>query len=329
MDRRNFLRAAILAGAAFTVKESGAMTVVSQQLNAAEPGSSMEANAMQAGASSGRSGNYDLVAVMGGEPVEMFRKGIAEMGGMGRYVKKGQKVCVKPNIGWDKAPEMAANTNPLLVAEIVRQCLAAGASEVTVFDHTCDDWRKCYSNSGIEEAAKKAGAKVVPADQESYYKPVSIAKAKILKSTKIHEAILNADVWINVPVLKNHGGAKMSISMKNLMGIVWDRGCYHKNDLQQCIADISSLERRPALNVVDAYRLMKTNGPRGRSEADVVNSKALFLSQDMVAVDTAATNFFNQVREMPLTDVGHLSRGESIGVGTMKLDTLKIKRVKI
>lgn len=311
------------------MKESGAMTVVSQQLNAAEPGSSMEANAMQAGASSGRSGNYDLVAVMGGEPVEMFRKGIAEMGGMGRYVKKGQKVCVKPNIGWDKAPEMAANTNPLLVAEIVRQCLAAGASEVTVFDHTCDDWRKCYSNSGIEEAAKKAGAKVVPADQESYYKPVSIAKAKILKSTKIHEAILNADVWINVPVLKNHGGAKMSISMKNLMGIVWDRGFFHKNDLQQCIADISSLERRPALNVVDAYRLMKTNGPRGRSEADVVNSKALFLSQDMVAVDTAATNFFNQVREMPLTDVGHLSRGESIGVGTMKLDTLKIKRVKI
>lgn len=329
MDRRNFLRAAILAGAAFTVKESGAMTVVSQQLNAAEPDSSMEANAMQAGASSGRSGNYDLVAVMGGEPVEMFRKGIAEMGGMGRYVKKGQKVCVKPNIGWDKAPEMAANTNPLLVAEIVRQCLAAGASEVTVFDHTCDDWRKCYSNSGIEEAAKKAGAKVVPADQESYYKPVSIAKAKILKSTKIHEAILNADVWINVPVLKNHGGAKMSISMKNLMGIVWDRGFFHKNDLQQCIADISSLERRPALNVVDAYRLMKTNGPRGRSEADVVNSKALFLSQDMVAVDTAATNFFNQVREMPLTDVGHLSRGESIGVGTMKLDALKIKRVKI
>lgn len=297
------------------------MTVLSQNLNA-------EA-AMQAGASGARSGNYDLVAVMGGEPVAMFRKGIAEMGGMGRYVKKGQKVCVKPNIGWDKAPEMAANTNPLLVAEIVRQCLAAGASEVTVFDHTCDDWRKCYANSGIEAAAKKAGARVVPADQESYYKPVSIASAKILKTTKIHEAILNADVWINVPVLKNHGGAKMSISMKNLMGIVWDRGFFHKNDLQQCIADISSLDRRPVLNVVDAYRLMKTNGPRGRSESDVVNSKALFLSQDMVAVDTAATNFFNQVREMPLSDVGHLQRGESIGVGTMQLEKLKIKRVKI
>lgn len=315
MDRRNFLKAAVVAGAAFSVKQAEALTIVSQNMNAAP-------------ASTG-SGRYDLVAIMGGEPVAMFRKAITEMGGMSRFVKKGQKVCVKPNIGWDKSPELAANTNPLLVGEIVKQCFAAGASEVVVFDHTCDKWQLCYANSGIEEAAKKAGAKVVPADQESYYKPISIPKAKILKTAKIHEAILNSDVWINVPVLKNHGGAKMSISMKNLMGIVWDRGFFHSNDLQQCIADISSLDRRPVLNVVDAYRLMKTNGPRGRSAADVVTSKAIFLSHDMVAVDTAATNFFNQVREMPLSDVGHLSRGEALGIGTMKLENLKIKRAKL
>ena len=315
MNRRTFLQSAALAGAALTVKQAGAMTIMSQNMNAAP-------------ASSG-SGKYDLVAVMGGEPVAMFRKAMAEMGGMDKFIKKGQKVCVKPNIGWDKTPEFAANTNPLLVGEIVKQCFAAGASEVVVFDHTCDDWRKCYSNSGIEDAVKKAGGKLVPADQESYYKPVSIPRGQILKTTKIHETILNTDVWINVPVLKNHGGAKMSIAMKNLMGIVWDRGFFHKNDLQQCIADISSLDRRPVLNVVDAYRLMKTNGPRGRSEADVVTSKALFLSQDMVAVDTAATNFFNQVREMPLSDVGHLANGEKMGIGTMQLDKLKIKRVKI
>ena len=356
MDRRKFLRAAVLAGAAFSVKQSGAMTVVSQTMNTSGAGSlgiagdagltggvdlagiggaegtagaKTLAGAAAVAAPGGRAGNFDLVAVMGGEPVAMFRKAITEMGGMGRYVKKGQKVCVKPNIGWDKSPEMAANTNPLLVGEIVRQCLAAGASEVVVFDHTCDDWRKCYANSGIEEEAKNAGAKVVPADQESYYKPVSIPKGKVLKTTKIHEAILNADVWINVPILKNHGGAKMSISMKNLMGIVWDRGFFHKNDLQQCIADISSLDRKPVLNVVDAYRLMKTNGPRGRSEGDVAVSKALFLSHDMVAADTAATNFFNQVREMPLSDVGHLAKGQELGIGTMKLDALKIKKVKI
>ena len=315
MNRRNFLRSAVLAGAAFSMKKAGAMTVLSQNLGAS--------------ATSSGSGAYDLVAVMGGEPVPMFRRAISEMGGMSKFVKRGQKVCVKPNIGWDKTPEFAANTNPELVGEVVRQCLEAGASEVVVFDHTCDDWRRCYTNSGIEEEVRKAGGRMLPANQESYFKPISISKAKILKTAKVHEAILNADVWINVPVLKNHGGAKMTIAMKNLMGIVWDRGFFHQNDLQQCIADISSLDRKPVLNVVDAYRLMKTNGPRGRSEADVVNSKALFLSHDMVAVDTAATNFFNQVREMPLSDVGHLERGEELGIGTMQLDKLKIKRVRI
>lgn len=99
----------------------------------------------------------DLVAVMGGEPEAMFRRAITEIGGMKQFIKPGQKVVVKPNIGWDKVPELAGNTNPKLVAEIVKQCLAAGAKEVTVFDHTCDDWQKCYKNSGIEEAAKAAG----------------------------------------------------------------------------------------------------------------------------------------------------------------------------
>ena len=171
---------------------------------------------------------------------------------MGKFIKKGDKVVVKSNIGWDKIPELAANTNPKLVAEIVEQCFKAGAKEVTVFDHTCDDWRKCYKNSGIEAAAKAAGANVVPADQGSYYKPVSLPNGKKLTKTQIHESIVNCDKWINVPVLKNHGGAQLTISMKNYMGIVWDRGFFHANDLQQCIADVCTYEKRPVLNVVDA-----------------------------------------------------------------------------
>ena len=313
MDRRTFLKALAITGAALSVKKSGAMTMVSQMISPAPA----------------PAGAYDMVAVMGGTPAAMFRKAMIEMGGMGRYVKKGQKVCVKPNIGWDKSPEMASNTNPELVAEIVKQCLQAGASEVVVFDHTCDDWRKCYANSGIEAAAKAAGAKVLPAHQESYYRSVDLPKGVKLKSTKVHEAILDSDVWINVPVLKNHGGAKMSISMKNLMGIVWDRGYFHSHDLQQCIADVNSLDKKAVLNVVDAYRLMKENGPRGKSEADVVLSKALFVSSDSVAVDTAATNFFNQVRKMPLDSVEYLEKAQQLKVGTMNLEKLKVKKVKI
>ena len=315
MDRRNFLKALAISGTAMTIKESGAMTVLSQHLSGAS-------NGVSAGA-------YDLVAVMGGSPVDMFRKGIVEMGGIGKFVKKGYKVVVKPNIGWDKVPELASNTNPDLVAEIVSQCYKVGAKEVVVFDHTCDDWRKCYANSGIEVAAKSAGAKVIPANESSYYREIDLPKGVSLKSAKIHEAILDSDVWINVPVLKNHGGAKMSISMKNHMGIVWDRGYFHSHDLQQCIADICTLEKAAVLNVVDAYRLMKSNGPRGKSESDVVLSKGLFISQDIVAVDTAATTFFNQVREMPLESVGHLAKAQALKVGTMDIDKLRVKKIKL
>lgn len=315
MDRRNFLKAVALTGTAFAIKDTEAMTTMVQNFDPK--------------ASPSLSTNYDLVAVMGGEPVAMFRKAIAEMGGMGKFIKKGDKVVVKPNIGWDKTPEMAANTNPQLVGEIVSQCLKAGAKEVVIFDHTCDDWTKCYKNSGIESAAKLAGAKVVPAHLSTYYKDVALPKGVVLKSTKIHEAIINCDEWINVPILKNHGGAQMTISMKNYMGIVWDRGIFHKNDLQQCIADVCTYDKRPVLNVVDAYRLMKTSGPRGKSEADVVLSKGLFMSQDIVAVDTAATNFFNQAREMPLERVSYLAKAQSMKIGSMNLDKLRIKKIKM
>ena len=311
MDRRDFLKTLAVAGAAITVQHSEAMDVLAQTFTNAG------------------GGKVDMVAVMGGEPEVMFRRAIAEMGGMKAFIKPGQKVVVKPNIGWDKVPALAGNTNPKLVTEIIKQCFAAGAKEVTVFDHTCDDWQKCYKNSGIEAAAKAAGAKVMPAHLESYYRTVSLPQGKKMKTAKIHEAILNSDVWINVPILKNHGGANLTISMKNHMGIVWDRGFFHQNDLQQCIADICTLQKKAVLNVVDAYRILKTNGPRGRSASDVVLTKGLFISQDIVAVDTAAAKFFNQVRDMPLDTVSHLANGQALKIGTMDLEKLNIKRIKI
>jgi uncharacterized protein (DUF362 family) len=272
---------------------------------------------------------YDLVAVLGGEPADMFKKAIAELGGMSKYVRKGQKVVVKPNIGWDRTPELAANTNPDLISEIIKQCLSAGAKEVIVFDHTCDDWRKCYKNSGIQAAVEKAGGKMMPAHEESYYREVSLPNAVNLKSTKIHEAILDCDVWINVPVLKMHGGAKMSVSLKNLMGIVWDRRYFHSNNLQQCIADCNTLSKKPVLNIIDAYRVIKSNGPQGRSESDVALAKGLFISPDSVAADTAAIKFYSQISPMQLSAVEHVSKAEALKVGTTRIEGLNVKRIKV
>ena len=151
----------------------------------------------------------------------------------------------------------------------------------------------------------------------------------LTKKAKIHEAILGCDKWINVPILKNHGGAKMTVSMKNYMGIVWDREYFHSNNLQQCIADICTFNKRPVLNIVDGYRIMTQNGPKGKTENDTMLAKALFISPNIVAVDTAAIKFFSQFKEMDISRVGHIAFGEAQNLGTTDLDKLKIKRIKI
>ena len=271
----------------------------------------------------------DMVAVMGGEPAELLDRALQEMGGIEKYVKKGQSVVIKPNIGWDKKPEFGANTNPDLIEALIKQCFNAGAKKVTVFDHTCDNWQKCYASSGIEAAAKSAGAIVLPGNDETYYKEVAIPNGVKLKSTKIHQALLDADVWFNVPVLKNHGGSKMTISMKNYMGIVWDRGYFHANDLQQCIADACTWSKKPALNIIDAYRCVHKNGPQGRSLSDAALLKTLIISKDIIAGDTAAVGLFNQVEAMDINSVTHIANGEKLNLGTQNLSKLNIKRIKL
>ena len=267
---------------------------------------------------------YDLVAIRNGEPDVMFDKAIESLGGMKSFVSSGQKVVVKPNIGWDVVPERAGNTNPLLIKRIVEHCFNAGAKEVYVFDNTCDAWNKCYNTSKIEPMAKEAGAKVVPGNSESYYQTVSIDKGVSLKTTKVHELILESDVFINVPVLKHHSSADLSIAMKNLMGVVWDRMWWHRNDLHQCIADYCT-HRPPDLNVIDAYRVMMKNGPRGVSVNDVTTYKSQIISADIVAADAAATKLFGSEPE----DVAYITHAADLGVGTYDLSSLNINRIKL
>jgi len=267
---------------------------------------------------------FDMVAVKNGEPAEMFNAGITALGGMKTFVKPNQTVLVKPNIGWDAPPERAANTNPELVGRIVKLCLEAGAKKVMVFDHTCDEWTLCYKNSGIEKAVKDNGGQLVSGKTEDFYRPVTIPKGIKLKEARVHELVLESDVFINVPVLKNHGGAAMSLTMKNLMGVVWNRGYWHSNDLHQCIADFASY-CKPTLNVIDGYRVMKTHGPRGVSVDDVALMKYQLIGRDMVALDTAATKIFG----IETQKVNHIRLAEQLGVGTTNLDALNIKRITL
>lgn len=301
MDRRKFIKAGLFTSSALAL---GNYTNIYPYL------------------ASSLSSDYDLVAIKGGEPEAMFDKAIASFGGMKNFVKKNQKVVIKPNIGWDVKPELAANTNPKLVARIIKHCFDAGAKDVYVFDHTCDNWNRCYANSGIEKAVKDAGGKIVSGDSESYYQQVDVKKGKRLTSSKVHELILDSDVFINVPILKHHGGGKITVGMKNLMGVVWDRRYWHQNDLHQCIADFATF-KKPDLNIVDAYLVMKRNGPRGVSAEDVITLKSQIISTDIVAADAAAAKLFG----IELADVPYINYADELKVGRKDLSKLNINRI--
>lgn len=306
MDRRKFLKKSLLSGAAV-----GAALAFPY-------GKSL------AGIKTTYFEQYDLVAVKGSSPSAMFDAGIKSLGGINQFVKKGQSVVIKPNIGWDKAPEFAANTNPELVKRIIQHCLSAGAKTIYVFDNTCDNWTYCYKNSGIEKAVKDAGGKMVPGNTESYYQEIEVSKGKNLKTTKIHELILESDVFINVPVLKHHASTDLTMGMKNLMGIVWDRRWWHRNNLHQCIADFASY-RKPDLNIIDAYRILTKNGPKGVTLGDVLISQSQIISPDIVAADAASAKIFGLEPE----SIPYIKYAHEMKIGNMNLDKLNINRIKL
>ncbi|MDX9801215.1 MAG: DUF362 domain-containing protein [Spirochaetia bacterium] len=262
---------------------------------------------------------------MGGDPAGMFDEGIAALGGIKTFVKKGQVVVIKPNISWNSPVERGATTNPLLVGRIVEHCIDAGAKKVYVFDNTINSWHSCYKSTGIEEAVKNSGGQMAPAHSKSYYQQISVPGAKILKTAMVHELVMEADVFINVPVLKHHGSTRMTAALKNLMGAIWDRQFYHASGLSQCIAEFPLL-RKPALSVIDAYTVMTSGGPQGSSyRAAVEIRKMQILSPDMVAADSAAA----KVMGLDPDDIRYITMASDLRLGTKNLDSLSIKRITL
>ncbi len=305
-NRRTFLKTGLAAGASFTVVPLGG-------LFADEP-------ARPAGGGEGPV----LVALRDGSRRAMLDKGLAALGGIGAFVKPGQTVVIKPNIGWDVTPEGGANTDPELVGYLVKLCLGAGAKSVSVFDNTCDQWQRTYETSGIEKAAKENGARVVNGKDESLYREVAIPKGVKLKTAKVHSLVLDSDVFFNVPVLKHHSGSLMTGAMKNLMGVIWDRGFYHRTDLHQTIADFLTL-KRPTLNILDAYHPMMRNGPRGKSAEDCVEMRTMLISTDPVLVDAAGAKTMG----FEMAKVTHIQLAAELKIGSSDLAHADIRRFKL
>jgi len=265
-----------------------------------------------------------LVAVRDGTRPAMLDAALKALGGLGAFVRPGQTVCLKPNIGWDAPPERGADTHPELVGHLTRLCLAAGAKSVAVFDNTCDQWQRCYENSGIEQAARAAGAQVVNGKDRSLYREVEIPGGVSLKRALVHSLVLDSDVLLNVPVLKHHSGTGMTAAMKNLMGCIWDRGFYHQNNVHQAIADFLLL-RKPTLNILDAYHPMVRNGPRGKTVDDVVEMRLLLASADPVALDAAAARTLG----LDPATIAYIRLGAELKLGISDLEAVDVRRVSL
>ena len=265
-----------------------------------------------------------LVAVRDGERAAMLDKAMAVLGGMETFVKKGQTILVKPNIGWDSTPERGADSHPELVKRVVEMCFAAGAKSVNMFDNPCDQWQRCYTNSGMEKVARDTGAMLVNGKDEALYRKVAIPGGVKLREAEVHSLVLDSDAFINVPVLKHHSGTLITACMKNLMGIVWNRGFYHRTDLHQCIADLLTF-KKPTLNILDAYAPMVRNGPRGKAADDLVVMRTLLVSTDIVAIDAAGAKLLNH---QP-SDVRHIAIAAEMNLGMMDLEQVDIRRLKL
>jgi len=305
--RRDFLKAGLALGATYPLLSVRGLLAAAPVPPAAPP-----------------AGQPILVAVRDGSRAAMLDRAMAELGGMAAFVRPGQTVVIKPNISFDTPPERGSNTHPELLRRVVTLCFAAGAKSVSIFDHTLDPWQRAYAASGAGQVAKETGAQLVPGNDASYYREVAIPGGVVLRSARVHSLVLESDVWLNVPVLKDHGGAQMTAAMKNLMGVVWDRRFYHRNDLHQCIADFLTW-RKPALNILDAYHPMVRNGPHGRSEADLVEMRSLLVSTDSVALDAAAARMLGLT---PAT-VRYIKIAADMNLGTMDLDQVDIRRIKL
>jgi uncharacterized protein (DUF362 family) len=267
-----------------------------------------------------------VVQAKGGTPAQLARAVVAELGGMKAFVSPGETVVVKPNIGWDRKPEQAANTNPELVCEVVRMCLEAGAAKVKVFDRTCNDPRRCYVTSGIGPAVEAMNDPRVELSQvdERRFRKIDIPGATLLTSWPFYEDVLSADKYINVPIAKHHSAAVLTMGMKNILGVVGsNRAVLHRN-LPEALLDLNR-GLRTHLTIVDATRILTANGPQGGKLEDVTQLDTVVAGTDIVAVDSVACALFGKSPK----DIRYLQMAHEQGFGVADLDRIRVKKIGV
>lgn len=299
MDRREFLKLTAVAGVGLSV--AGLEEIARSAQTPDRP---------------------DLAVVHGASASAITKAAVDAMGGIKRFVSRGDVVVIKPNMGWDRLPEQAANTNPEVVATLVRLCFEAGARKVKVFDRTCNDPRRCYVQSGIAPAASSLGAEVSYVDDRKF-RDMRI-NGEAIKSWPLYTEVFEADKVINVPIAKHHGLAKLTMSMKNWMGIMGGKRSSIHQKIDESLADMSRIVK-PSLTILDAVRILTANGPQGGDLRDVKKLDTVIAGVDQVAIDSYGATLFG----MKGSDLGYVVIGDRTGLGRIDLSKLKIRKINL
>ena len=315
MDRRTFLQSLARAGAlgagagglgawlkgrSERPVEAGAVAVKRRQLLADNPGLPL------------------LATARGESPRALVRAAVESLGGMSRFVQRGELVVVKPNIGWDRAPDLAATTNPDVVAEVVRLCREAGARQVVVTDVSCNDARASFDRSGIAAAASAAGATVILPEPHRF-RTVNL-RGDTLTEWPVLEPFTTADKVINVAIAKHHSLTGVTLGMKNWYGVIGGQRDRLHQRIHESLADLTSFVA-PALTIIDGYLVLRRNGPTGGSLSDVERRKTVVASADPIAADAYAARLFF---ELDPPQLPFLRLGEARGLGHLEFDVARL-----
>lgn len=266
---------------------------------------------------------YDL-AVTSGDPAAATKKALEALGGISRFVKKGNRVVLKPNMSFARTPEFAATTHPLVVATVAQECIRADARQVFILDHVLHRAELCLERTGIREASRNIPRTHVQAFQEQkFFKQINIPQGKVLDRVEVIQEALESDVLINIPVAKSHSATGVSLGIKGLMGLIWDRESFHSRlNINQALADLATVIK-PQLTILDASRALTSGGPGGPGEVKKLN--LIIAGTDPVAVDSYGVTiapWYGQ--NFKGRQVEHLLIAHQRGLGKIDTDQLKI-----
>jgi uncharacterized protein (DUF362 family) len=271
-----------------------------------------------------------VAVASGASAADNVRRAVEAIGGIRMFISRGDVVVLKPNIGWDRTPEQAANTDPDVVVAVAELCLSAGAKEVRVFDRTCNEPRRCYASSGIQRAIETYAGKHHASDslrvyhvEDRKFQRTEIPDAILLRQWDLYRDALEADKIINVPVAKHHSLATVTLGLKNMMGVMGgNRGQIHFR-LPECLVDLNQ-RIRTRLTVIDATRILLRNGPSGGNLEDVRNVGKIFASSDIVAADVVAAQALFGLKAH---EVAHIRMAGEAGIGVSDPGRIRVAEV--